>query len=108
MVSNSMLLLGVSTVTFIAAASAAKSWTLSANNWALLALTLLLYTIGNLIMLRLIRDMGMGIALSLSGIVQLVAVNLVAVAIFGERLTLQQSIGLAMGLTSVVLILWPR
>lgn len=108
MVSNSMLLLGASTVTFIAAASAAKSWTLSANNWALLALTLLLYTIGNLIMLRLIRDMGMGIALSLSGIVQLVAVNLVAVAIFGERLTLQQSIGLAMGLTSVVLILWPR
>ncbi len=108
MISNSLLLLGASTLSFIAAASAAKSWALSANSWALLALTLALYTVGNLIMLRLIRDMGMGVALSLSGIVQLVAVNLVAVAIFGERLTALQTVGLVMGLTSMALILWPR
>jgi multidrug transporter EmrE-like cation transporter len=108
MISNSYLLLIASTVSFIAAASAAKSWALSANSWALLVLTLGLYTVGNLIMLRLIRDMGMGVALSVSGLVQLIAVNLVAVAIFGERLTLLQTTGLIMGLTSMALIMWPR
>lgn len=108
MISQSLLLLVASTISFIAAASAAKSWALSANSWALLALTLGLYTIGNLIMLRLIRDMGMGVALSLSGLVQLIAVNLVAVGIFGERLTMLQTAGLIMGLTAMALIMWPR
>ena len=77
-----MLQLGASTVIFLFAASMAKSWALAPNMWRL-ALVLALYTVGNLIMLRLIRDFGMGVALSLSAIIQLVAVNLVAFAWFG-------------------------
>lgn len=57
-------LIGASTVAFLAAASAAKAWALSQNSWLWLGLTLILYTLGNLIMLRLIREVGMGIALS--------------------------------------------
>lgn len=101
---TSTLLLASSTMIFVGAASSAKAWALSANNIAWLALTLALYTLGNLIMLRLIRDVGMGVALSLSAVVQLVAVNLVALAFFGERLTGLQSIGVVLAIIAVALI----
>lgn len=101
---TSMLLLASSTMIFVGAASSAKAWALSANNIAWLALTLALYTLGNLIMLRLIRDVGMGVALSLSAVVQLVAVNLVALAFFGERLTGLQAIGVVLAIIAVALI----
>jgi small multidrug resistance pump len=83
----SLALLASSTMIFVGAASSAKAWALSANSVAWLALTLVLYTAGNLIMLRLIRDVGMSVALSLSAVVQLVAVNVVALAFFGERVS---------------------
>jgi len=65
---------------------------------------LVLYSVGNLIMLRLIREFGMGVALSLSGIVQLVAVNIVAFTYFGERVGTIQGIGIAVALVAVALI----
>jgi hypothetical protein len=76
--------LGVSTAVFLAAASAAKTWTMTPTLWRLV-LVLALYSLGNLIMLRLIREFGMGVALSLSGVIQILAVNVIAFAIFGER-----------------------
>lgn len=100
----SLTLLAASTLVFVSAASAAKSWALSANSWAWLALTLALYTIGNLIMLRLIRETGMGIALSLSAIVQLIAVNIVAFAVFGEKLSGIQAAGVALAVVAVAMI----
>ena len=51
---SSALLLATSTAVFVSAASSAKAWALSANSIAWLALTLALYMLGNLIMLRLI------------------------------------------------------
>lgn len=104
----SAMLLAASTIIFVAAASAAKSWALSQNSWMLLFLTLVLYTIGNLIMLRLIREVGMGVALSLSAVVQLIAVNVVAFAIFGERVAPVQAAGLALAVLSVALITFPK
>lgn len=101
---SSALLLATSTAVFVSAASSAKAWALSANSTAWLALTLALYTLGNLIMLRLIRDVGMGVALSLSAVIQLVAVNLVAMAFFGERLTGLQSTGIVLAIIAVALI----
>ncbi|TKT69144.1 hypothetical protein [Aquamicrobium sp. LC103] len=95
--------LGASTIVFLMAASAAKTWTISPNHWRL-ALVLALYTIGNLIMLRLIREFGMGIALSLSAVIQLVAVNLVAFAYFGEKVSGLQGIGIAVAILAVGLI----
>ncbi|MBX3529559.1 MAG: hypothetical protein KF849_03065 [Rhizobiaceae bacterium] len=95
--------LGASTVIFIFAASAAKWWTLAPSHWRL-ALVLVLYTAGNLIMLRLIRDFGMGVALSLSAVIQLVAVNVVAFAWFGERVGTYEGIGIAVAIVAVMLI----
>lgn len=100
----SLALLGASTMAFLAAASSAKAWALSQNSWLWLGLTLGLYTLGNLIMLRLIRDVGMGIALSLSAVVQLVAVNVIALAVFGERLSPIQSAGVALAIVAVGMI----
>jgi multidrug transporter EmrE-like cation transporter len=98
-----MTQLGISTVVFLLAASAAKAWTLAPTNWRLI-LVLALYSIGNLIMLRLIRDFGMGVALSLSAVIQLVAVNVVAFAWFGERVDTLQGVGIVIAIAAVALI----
>ena len=92
-----------STVIFLLAATAAKGWALSPSGWRLV-LTLLLYSLGNLIMLRLIRDFGMGMALSLSAVVQLVAVNIVAFAMFGERVSAIQGAGIMLAILAVCLV----
>ena len=97
-------LLAASTLTFLGAASAAKSWAISANSIPWLATTLLLYTLGNLIMLKLIRDLGMGVALSLSAVLQLLATNLIALLLFGERLSTVQSLGLFLAVAAVAMI----
>lgn len=97
-------MLAASTLIFVSAASSAKAWALSANNIGWLALTLALYTAGNLIMMRLIRDVGMSVALSLSAVVQLVAVNVVALAVFGERVSSVQAVGLLLAIVAVAMI----
>lgn len=97
------VLLAVSTVIFLFAASAAKVWALAPSMPRLL-LVLALYTAGNLIMLRLIRDFGLGVSLSLSAVIQLVAVNVVAFAWFGERLHMVQGLGIVLAIAAVVLI----
>lgn len=95
--------LGASTLVFLLAATAAKGWTL-APSWPRLVLVLGLYTVGNLIMLRLIRDFGMGVALSLSAVIQLAAVNVVAFAWFGEQVNLLQGAGIVVAVAAVALI----
>ena len=98
-----LLQLGISTVIFVLAASAAKAWTVTPSHWRLL-LVLVLYTAGNLIMLRLIRSFGMGVALSLSAVIQLVAVNLVAFVWFGEKVSLLQGLGILAAIFAIGLI----
>lgn len=95
--------LGVATVIFLLAASMAKSWAL-APGLGKLVLTLLLYCAGNLIMLRLVREFGMSVSFSLSAVIQLIAVNLVALIYFGEKLSLVQSGGLVLAVAAVALI----
>ncbi len=95
--------LGLSTVIFLIAATVAKSWAMTPH-FGKIALALALYTAGNLIMLRLIREFGMSVAFSLSSVIQLVAVNAVALAFFGEKVTSLQAIGIVLAIASVVLI----
>ena len=83
------LQLCVSTAVFLAAASVAKTWTLTPSTGRLV-LTLALYTLGNLIMLRLIRDFGMGVALSLSAVI--------------ERMNAVQGSGIAFAVLAVTLV----
>ena len=97
------LQLGLSTVIFLLAATMAKSWAL-APGIGKLVLTLLLYSAGNLVMLRLVREFGMASAFSLSAVIQLVAVNVIALSWFGERLSVMQGSGIALAILAVGLI----
>ncbi len=95
--------LGLSTVVFLLAAAVAKEWGL-APSFGKIVLTLGLYSLGNLIMLRLVREFGMSISFSLSAVIQLVAVNAVALAFYGERLGALQASGVVLAIASVALI----
>ncbi len=97
------LQLGAATLIFLLAANAAKVWTVSPS-LAKLVLVLLLYSLGNLIMLRLIRDFGLGLAISLSGVIQLLAVNAIAFAFYRESVNGIQAIGLLLSVAGVALI----
>lgn len=95
--------LAASTATFLLAATCAKSWAMSPSTFKLV-LTIVLYSLGNLIMLRLVREFGMASAFSLSAVIQLIAVNLIALVYFGEKLTLIQSFGILCAILAVGLI----
>lgn len=91
------------TVIFLLAATVAKYWALSPG-FGKIVLALALYSTGNLIMLKLVRDFGMASAFSLSAIIQLVAVNLIALVYFGERLSVVQGAGVVLAVVAVVMI----
>ena len=95
--------LALATCIFIAAANVAKTWAIEPSlGKAVVALAL--YTGGNLLMLRLIRSVGMATAFSLSSVLQLVAVNAVAIMVYGERLSAIQGLGVGLAVLSVALI----
>ncbi|WP_442580539.1 hypothetical protein ACSBOB_00595 [Mesorhizobium sp. ASY16-5R] len=100
---SGFLQLAASTAVFLIAATVAKSWALTPGLGKLL-LTLALYSGGNLIMLRLVREFGMASAFSLSAVIQLVAVNVIAIAWFGEHLTFLQGTGIVLAIIAVGLI----
>jgi glucose uptake protein GlcU len=90
-------------VIFMLAASSAKNWAL-APHVGKAVLTLALYTLGNILMMRLVRSIGMSTAFSISAVIQLIAINLVAIVAFGEKLGWAQGAGVALGVVSVALI----
>jgi drug/metabolite transporter (DMT)-like permease len=98
-----LLQLAASTAIYVLAAGGAKSWALAPSPGKILA-TLALYTLGNLIMLRLVRTFGMSAAFSLTAVIQLVAINAVAILVFGEKLGRIEGIGVALAIVSVMLI----
>ena len=98
-----MLQLGFATIIFLLAATVAKQWAL-APNVGRIVLALTLYSAGNLIMLRLVRDFGMATAFSLSAVIQLVAVNLIALVYFDEKLGVVQGAGVVLAVVSVAMI----
>lgn len=73
-----------------------------------LIVALILYTLGNLMMVRLMRESGMAVAISVSAVLQLVLASAVGLTVFGERPTLQQLAGVALGIVAVALIVWPQ
>ncbi len=100
---SGFLQLAASTIIFLIAATVAKGWALQPSIGRLL-LTLALYSAGNLIMLRLVREFGMASAFSLSAVIQLVAVNVIALVWFGERLSMVQGAGVALAIVAVAMI----
>ena len=77
------------------------------NSWTpLLIIALVIYTIGNLMMVRLMRETGLGGAVALSSILQLVIMTAIAYFWFGERPAPIQTAGIVLGVVAVGLILW--
>ena len=101
-----LLLAGASAI-FIAAASATRAY-ISSDNWLWVALSLSLYVAGNLVMIRIMREGGLGLAISISAIAQLILVNVIAFAVFSERMTNIQIGGVALGILAMVLMMWPQ
>ncbi|WP_275784327.1 hypothetical protein [Pararhizobium gei] len=101
-----ILWLAASMAIFLSAATASRYY-VSSNNIFLLLFSLALYCIGNLMMVRLMREGGLGLAISASAIAQLLLVNVIAFFVFGERLTHLQMAGVALGVVSMTLMLLP-
>lgn len=96
-----------STVVFVAANAALKTYAVQGGGW-LLAGALALFCVGNTLMVQVMRGSGLGLAISLSAVFQLVAISLMAMVVFGERPTPLQLAGMALGLVAVTLIVWPQ
>jgi glucose uptake protein len=64
--------------------------------------------LGNYLMVRVMRENGLGLALALSLVFQLVAITVIAFAVFGERPTGLQVAGVVLGIVSISMIAWPQ
>lgn len=102
-----LLLLAGSSAIFLAAATATRAY-VGSNNILWLLLSLSLYVVGNLMMVKIMREGGLGLAISISSIAQLVLINIIAFALYGERLSPLQVSGLSLGLVSMTLMMWPQ
>ncbi|MDF1633590.1 hypothetical protein [Mycoplana sp. MJR14] len=101
-----LLWLAGSMAVFLSAATASRAY-VSSNNLALLLFSLFLYCVGNLMMVRLMREGGLGLAISASAIAQLLLVNVIAFAVFDERLSNTQLAGVGLGVVAMGLMLLP-
>jgi small multidrug resistance pump len=100
-------LLALSSVIFLIAATATRAYVGTSNVlWMLLSLSL--YVVGNLIMVKIMRDGGLGVAISISSIAQLVLINVIAFVLYGERLSNIQMSGVGLGLVAMTLMMWPE
>lgn len=101
-----MLWLSGAMAAFVLANSVLRAYAAS-GAWPTLALALFCFLVGNLMMVRLMRESGLALAVSISSVVQLVALALIGVLWFGERLTGVQTAGVALGIVAVAMIAWP-
>jgi glucose uptake protein len=101
------LWLGAAMVVFLTASATLRHYVDNSKLWVLL-IALCLYTLGNLMMVRLMRETGMAVAISVSAVLQLVLASAVGLTLFGERPTALQMAGLALGVVAVALIVWPE
>ena len=101
-----LLWLCASTAAFLTAATASRTY-IATSNVLFLVLSLGLYCIGNLMMIRLMREGGLALAISISAVVQLLLINVIAVSVFGERLPALQLLGVATGVVAMALMMFP-
>jgi small multidrug resistance pump len=100
------LWLGTAVVVFLGASTALRAHAGGAGIAVLIG-ALAFYTLGNFMMVRIMRENGMAVAISLSAVLQLIASSAIAVTVFGERPTGTQLTGIALGILAVVLIVLP-
>lgn len=95
------------TAVFVAANAALKTYALQGGIWVLVG-ALALFCLGNTLMVQVMRGNGLGVAIALSVVFQLVAITVMAVVVFGERPTSLQLAGMALGVVAVLMIAWPE
>lgn len=101
------LVLALAVPIFVLASSLLRLY-VSNQRIAYVVVALVLFTIGNTMMVRVMRDMGLGVAISVATVAQFVLINIVAWVVFQERPTATQLAGMALGAAGMVLILLPR
>ncbi len=99
--------LGASTAVFMAANAALKTYAVKGGAWGLVG-ALALFCLGNFLMVRVMRENGLGLAIALSLILQLIAITALAFLWFGERPSGLQMAGLALGVVAIGMIVWPQ
>lgn len=96
-----------STLVFMAANATLKTYAVKGGPLILIG-ALALFCLGNFLMVRVMRENGLGLAIALSLIFQLIAITLMAFLYFGERPTALQLAGLALGVVAITMIVWPQ
>lgn len=96
-----------STGVFMVANSLLKTYAAKGGALMLVA-ALAAFCLGNWLMVRVLRENGLGLALALSLVFQLVAITIIAFAFFGERPTPLQLAGVVLGVVSIAMIAWPQ
>jgi glucose uptake protein len=104
---SAFAVLAVAVALFVTGASLLRFY-LSDGRLIILLAALAIFTLGNLLMVRIMRDTGgLGPAISLATLGQLILANVVAVLLFGERPPTLQVVGIGLGIMAVALILMP-
>lgn len=106
MTAISFLWLGLATAVFVAANAVLKVYAVKGALPVLVA-ALALFCVGNWLMVQVMKANGLGLAIALSAIFQLVAISVMAIFVFGERPTGLQLAGMALGCVAVAMIAWP-
>ena len=96
-----------STLVFMAANATLKTYAVTGGPLILIG-ALALFCVGNFLMVRVMRENGLGLAIALSLVFQLIAITLMAFLWFGERPTGLQLAGLALGVVAITMIVWPQ
>ncbi|WP_374395837.1 hypothetical protein [Tabrizicola sp.] len=100
------LWLGLATAVFVGANAVLKIYAVKGGVPVLVG-ALALFCLGNFLMVQVMKANGLGLAIALSAIFQLVAISVMAIFVFGERPTGLQLAGMAVGCMAVAMIAWP-
>ena len=100
------LWLGLATAVFVGANAVLKVYAVKGGLPVLVG-ALALFCLGNFLMVQVMKANGLGLAIALSAIFQLVAISVMAIFVFGERPTGLQLAGMALGCVAVAMIAWP-
>ncbi|MGB3250234.1 MAG: hypothetical protein WBB13_13845 [Tabrizicola sp.] len=100
------LWLGLATAVFVGANAVLKIYAVKGGLPVLIG-ALALFCVGNFLMVQVMKANGLGLAIALSAIFQLVAISVMAIFVFGERPTGLQLAGMAVGCMAVAMIAWP-
>ena len=98
--------LSAATCVFVAANAVLKVYATKGQVPVLIG-ALAMFCLGNWLMVQVMKANGLGLAIALSAIFQLVAISVMAIFVFGERPTGLQLAGMALGCVAVAMIAWP-